>query len=61
MSNLEHECLPAVALTNPSPPNARHSEQSEESLFAVLDERQKDCSLRGLRSECRCQLNFATH
>ncbi len=72
MRNLEHECIAAVALTNPAPPNtrdskrgripnARHSEQSEESLFDVLDERQRDSSLRGLRSECRFQLNFANH
>jgi hypothetical protein len=72
MSNLEHECLAAVALTNPSPPNARnskhgripnacHSERSEESPFDVLDKRRRDSSLRGLRSKCRFQLNFATH
>ena len=72
MSNLEHECLAAVALTNPGPPNTRdskhgwipnasHSEQSEECLFDVLDELQRDSSPRGLRSECRFQLNFANH
>jgi hypothetical protein len=61
MSDLEREYLATVALTNPGPPNARDSEQSEESLFHVLGERQRDSSMRGLRSECRFQLNLANH